>query len=203
MKQILLIISLLLTSVIYGYAADNDAESTIKKVSDAISGNQSTEANITFSAPGLETPSKGVIKLQGNMTRIIMPDFQMWYDGTTMWAYSEATGEVNMTSPSADELVTISPYAALNNYKPLFNIKGDKGSLILTPKDAKSLPYKEITLQIDNTKGYITKAVVTDINGGKQTIVINNYKKGNKLPESAFKFNKAEVPQGTPVIDLR
>lgn len=187
------------------YSADNNIDETIKKIITSISPDNSIEANISLTAPGLEYPSKGVIKLQGYMTHIIMSDFIMWYDGTTMWAYSEATGEVNITSPSVDELITISPYAALNNYKPIFDIKEEKSAkkLLLIPKDTKSIPLKNIMLHIDNANNYITKIEVSNINGEKQTIVINNYKKRNKLPESAFRFNTTDVPQGTPVIDLR
>lgn len=205
MKAIITFIIAVLFSA-YSFAADN-GQHIIDNVMGSISPDHSTEANFAITASGQTSPSRGVIKLQGNMMRISMPEMSLWYDGGLLWSYSDATGEVNITAPTAEELATLSPYAALAHCKSLFNIKSSQSNglttLILSPKDRKKSPFKEISLQINNRTYYIMKAVVKNVDGTTQTIQINNYKRGNKLPESAFKFNNAEVPSGTPIIDLR
>ena len=48
--------------------------------------------------------SNGTIAMQGSKFRVISPEAKSWYDGKTQWSWSPLTSEVNITSPTTEEL---------------------------------------------------------------------------------------------------
>lgn len=150
--------------------------------------------------------SKGSIAMKGNKFRILSDEVKSWYDGKTMWSYSTATQEVNITNPSQDELLKSNPYFAARGYKSSFNLpekatkSGSYYVIKLTPK--KKADFKSVTLYIGVANYNIHKAKFIQNDGSEVTIAISNFKKGVKMP-NPFAFNKALVPKGTEVVDLR
>ena len=61
--------------------------------------------------------STGYIKLQRQKFVINMGGTITWFDGKTMWTYVKANDEVNVTTPSADAVAKMNPYAFLSFYK--------------------------------------------------------------------------------------
>ena len=57
--------------------------------------------------------SKGNIVMKGNQFRILANNIKSWYDGKTQWTYSSATQEVNISTPSANQLVMVNPFIRL------------------------------------------------------------------------------------------
>lgn len=147
--------------------------------------------------------SKGNIVMKGNQFRILANNIKSWYDGKTQWTYSSATQEVNVSTPSANQLVMVNPLAAAQSLKAGYSMSAKKSGtgyvLTLKPK-AKS---KVVSIALYVSKNYVlTKAVYTT-NKGNQTLTISNYKTKVSTSASTFKFSKNQVPAGTEVVDLR
>ena len=147
--------------------------------------------------------SKGNIVMKGNQFRILANNIKSWYDGKTQWTYSSATQEVNISTPSANQLVMVNPLAAAQSLKAGYSMSAKKSGtgyvLTLKPK-AKS---KVVSIALYVSQNYVlTKAVYTT-NKGSQTLTISNYKTKVSTSASTFKFSKNQVPAGTEVVDLR
>ncbi len=163
----------------------------------------------TFKAAGVVSAgysmgsSKGTIVMNGSKFRVLANDLKAWYDGKTQWTYSKATGEVNVTSPTSQELVMVNPLVAAQSLKAGYYMtvtrKPNYFILKLTPKRKSNV--KAITLYI-NRKYQVYNAVYSTSKGAT-TLKITNYKTHAQYPATTFRFQKSMVPAGTEVIDLR
>ncbi len=184
-------------------AAAETADQIVGKVLGALNTGSVT-ARVAITGGG--TSTSGTIVLQGRCFKINTTAVKAWYDGTTLWSFSPATDEVNVTEPTADELLTISPYAMVTAYRGAFTAtiasrKGSTTTLRFTPKKRSGI--KEVTATV-STPGYrITRVVITMTNGTAYTTTISGYTTGKAYAASTFRFSPGEVPKGTPVNDLR
>ncbi|MGM9803417.1 MAG: outer membrane lipoprotein carrier protein LolA [Muribaculaceae bacterium] len=168
-----------------------------------ISGGISANYVVTSS----QGSASGKIEMQGNKFRITSPELMCWYNGTTQWAYSAATGEVNITTPTVEEMQMSNPYVALTSmkqkchiYRAFTQVSGFY-TIKLVPK-LKSSGIKQILLYVVNGSDNISKAYFEMSDGNSYTTKITNYK-NVKLSDSVFTFDKKSVPAGTEVVDLR
>ena len=134
---------------------------------------------------------RGTIVMDGSKFRILSDDLKCWYDGTTQWAYSTMTGEVNITEPTQEELQLSNPYAALVAFKESSSV-----SMVTTPQGAYMLsliPQSQesdvrlIQLFVGIKSLQIEKAVFVMADNSQYTVVVKNYTTGKKFPASTFK----------------
>ena len=147
--------------------------------------------------------SHGTIVMKGNQFRILANNIKSWYDGKTQWTYSTATDEVNVTTPTAQQLVMIHPLAAAQSLKSGYkmSVKKRGAGYVLTLKPKAKSKVVSVTLYV--SKSYVlTKAIYTT-KKGSETLTISNYKTKVATNAATFKFNKKMVPAGTEVVDLR
>ncbi len=150
--------------------------------------------------------SKGTIAMQGNKFRVFSPEAKSWYDGKTQWSWSPVTSEVNITSPTADELQLTNPMAAVQHFKAAFNMKKAKAKtantyvIKLTPKKKDNI--KTLWLYFDERTSLLRTARFEMNDKTVYNIRITGYQH-KSLPASTFTFNKSQVPAGTQVVDLR
>ncbi len=152
----------------------------------------------------------GKAYLKGNKFKLDVPDGITWFDGKTQWIYMDGSDEVNVTSPTGEELMAISPVALLNMYKSGFKLsyKGeakDKGKsvyLIDMIPQKKGSDITKFSLKIDKVTNLFTEIFIKDKNGMNNTVVIRKSEKSTNLPDSFFIFNKKDYPN-VEVIDLR
>lgn len=166
-------------------------------------GKGAVSASYSVSGQGA---ASGTIVLSGKKFRMLSSAMKCWYDGKTMWTYSQATGEVNITTPTAADLAMTNPYAIAQSYKQSFTMSkgtsaGGVYTIKMTPKKKSNI--KELTLTINTQTYRISKVQFLMTNKTKTTITVNNYKTGVKADSKTFKFDKSLVPKGTPVVDLR
>lgn len=200
-KNVLMMVLWIMTAV---SAVAQTPTEVLDKTLAALSG----KGNITadYKITSSQGAQSGSIVFNGNKFRLLSPEMKCWYDGKTQWAYSSATGEVNITTPTASDLQMTNPYVAARNYKSAFNLpktvtkKGSYYIITLTPK--KKGGFKSLTLTIGTANYNIHKAKFTLSDDSALTIAISNYKTKVKMP-NPFAFNKALVPKNTPVVDLR
>ena len=176
----------------------------LDKCVSAINASGGVTANYSISSS--QGTSTGTISMQGNKFRVVSPDAKCWYDGTTQWSWSPLTGEVNITTPTAEDLQMTNPIAAVRHFKANFNMKKAKAqtsktyAIKLTPKKKDSI--KTLWLYFDETTSLLRTARFEMSDKSVYIIKITGYKH-KSLPASTFKFDKSQGPAGTEVADLR
>lgn len=161
----------------------------------------------SYKLTGKQGNSSGTITMSGNKYRLLSREMKCWYDGATMWTYSVATGEVNITTPTAADLQMSNPYAASQDLKSNYNMWKAAGqipgcyAIMMQPK--KKSPIKSLYLYIDNKTSMLRNIHVKMNDGNAYTITLTNYKTGVSVNASTFTFDKSQVPKGTEVVDLR
>ncbi|MBR2084153.1 MAG: hypothetical protein IJ879_06005 [Muribaculaceae bacterium] len=132
----------------------------LDKCVSAINASGGVTANYSISSS--QGTSTGTISMQGNKFRVVSPDAKCWYDGTTQWSWSPLTGEVNITTPTAEDLQMTNPIAAVRHFKANFNMKKAKAqtsktyAIKLTPKKKDSI--KTLWLYFDETTSLLRTA---------------------------------------------
>ncbi len=185
-------------------ASAQSPKSVVDKVLGALKGGKAVSATYTVASP--QGSTRGTMVLSGKKFRVLATDIKCWYNGKTMWSYSPATDEVNITTPTAAELQMTNPYSAAQNFKSSYIIsKGGTGSgtytIRFTPKKKSNVKHMLVT--VSTSTWLISKAVVEHSDGSKTTITISNYNRNASAAASTFEFDKTQVPAGTEVVDLR
>ena len=149
--------------------------------------------------------STGYIKLQRQKFVINMGGSITWFDGKTMWTYVQANDEVNVTTPSADAVAKMNPYAFLSFYKKGYAVQMGKSTakeyeVILTGKQGS--PYKKVVVRINKSTRYPSVITMTSSKDAVTTIRCNSFLKNQKYKDGTFQFNKKNYPNAE-VVDLR
>lgn len=185
-------------------ASAQSPSSVVDKVLAALKSNKAVSASYTVASP--QGSSHGTLVMSGKKFRVLANDVKCWYNGTTMWAYSSATDEVNITTPTAADLQMTNPYSVAQNFKSSYIVsKGGTASgtytLRFTPKKKSNV--KHLLVTVSTSTWLINKAVIVETSGKQSTITISNYNRNASASTSTFEFDKSQVPAGTEVVDLR
>ena len=151
---------------------------------------------------------EGEIFLKGEKFHLKGNGIQSWYDGKTQWSYSEDTQEVNISTPTPDELQSVNPYALMQTYKEGYNYQykgmsniGGRNlhQVVLLPE--KSTDITSITLYL--TKEHLPAAILIQHSNQTETLInIVSCRLHQQVDESIFTFDKKEYPEAE-IIDLR
>lgn len=196
------IIICLLSALSLQVSAQKDVKA--KEVLDAVVANyeKSTGTEIIFGGT-----MDGSIILKGEKFVLDCGGIKSWFDGKTLWSYVEENEEVNVSSPTNDELQAINPYMMLGMYRNGFNYvyAGEKNrngtackEVVMTPE--KNQDVKRIVVDV-NSKMEPVYICIEGYNGEKQEIEIRKYLP-KKTDDSMFVFDKAKYPK-VEIIDLR
>ena len=138
------------------------------------------------------------------------PDMITWFDGTTQWSFVERNEEVNVSTPTGEELQATNPTLLLRSYEKGFTAKYKGESTSPSGKaahDIELVPKKKsdivrVELQIEKFSGLPASIAVFSKNGISSTIRISKMKTGVNQPDSYFVFNEKDYPDAE-IIDLR
>lgn len=203
MRRLFSIVSLLMVALCVGAASTGGA--LLQRCAARIKSAPSLSVTYTVSADG--NTAEGLLVLQGEMFTISTPGMVSWYDGKSQWTYSDQIGEVNVISPTAEEVQQINPFAIVKSFSSSYSSEQVKSSsagmttLRLTANNRKS-DISSADVTINDKTLYPTRIVLTMSNRQKVTINIKNVKAGGKLPVSNFRFDAKRYPN-VQVIDLR
>lgn len=148
--------------------------------------------------------------VKGNKFKLNLPYATTWFDGKTQWVLLNDANEVNISTPSADELSIISPLALLNMYKSGYILKEAVNKTIngqevaeieMTPTD-KTQDLRTISISINKKTNVVAEVKFTLKNGLHNKLTISEFNINEKYPNELFSFNKLNHP-GVEVIDLR
>ena len=185
-------------------ASAQSPSSVVDKVLGSLKGGKAVSASYAMSSS--QGSSKGTLVISGKKFRVLASDIKCWYNGKTMWSYSPATGEVNITTPTASDLQMTNPYSAAQNFKSSYIIskggtRNGTYTIRFTPKKKSNVKHMLVT--VSTSTWLITKAEVVETSGAKTTVTISNYNRNASASASTFEFDKSQVPAGTEVVDLR
>ena len=149
----------------------------------------------------------GSLLLQGKCFVLDCAGITSWYDGETQWSYVRQNDEVNVSTPTEEELNTVHPYAWISHSENAFHCRyagqrqaGGKTveEVVLTPKQGNSLP--SITLRIGTDHRPVSICLQAD--GQRQEFTVTTYETLQRQPLSAFRFPIKEYPNAE-IVDLR
>lgn len=153
---------------------------------------------------------EGTIHMKGDKFTLVTPDMTTWFDGTTQWSYVERNEEVNVSTPTGEELQFTNPALLLRVYKKGFTPKYIGESTAPNGKsayDIELIPKKKgdivkVELQIEKYSNFPATIRIEAKNGISNTIHISNLKTGVNQPDDFFVFKEGDYPEAE-VIDLR
>ncbi|KAA6329657.1 Outer-membrane lipoprotein carrier protein [termite gut metagenome] len=154
---------------------------------------------------------QGSIQLREEKILLKTDDTVIWFDGKTQWSYWAETEEVNVTTPTREELQSISPYVLLSAYQKGFECQ--KGSKTLF----QGKPINEVLLtaaannrqDILRARLYILKETYQLVfieleqqGGSRSEITVTGYQTKKNYDDALFRFSTKEYPNAE-IIDLR
>lgn len=207
----------LLACLLFGFGVVSHAQnaaSILDKAAEAYEGSNGISAafalNTRSEVQKMSESFEGTINMKGDKFTLVTPDMVTWFDGTTQWTYVERNEEVNVSTPTGDELQFTNPALLLRVYKKGFTPKyiGESTAtngkttydIELTPK--KKGDITRVVLQIEKFSNFPASIKVEAKNGVSNTIHISQLKTGVNQPDSFFVFKESDYPDAD-VIDLR
>ena len=202
--SILLVAAMAVASSVQSMAQSNPAQARaiLDKTSKVIGHKSGVSASFTLNNPTTGNVS-GTIAVKGGKFNARTPQAIVWFNGKTQWTYMKKTQEVNVTTPTQAQQMTMNPYTFINLYKTGYNMtltqNAQSYEVHLTAQNKKRT-VQELYISI-NKKSYVPSRIKMRQNSTWSTITVSNFKAKNQ-PNSVFTFNQKDFPQAE-VIDLR
>lgn len=213
-RLIILTLSILLVSVVSTAQSSTESKAILDKASQLFEQSEGVKLSFTLTPDnpdgGAFEPQQGIAFIKGDKFKLDMPYSTVWFDGITQWVLLNNANEVNISSPTPQELISISPLGLLNMYKTEYVLKKPiqrsfNGKAIteieMTPTK-KSQDFMRLTISLDNKTNSVVMIRFITRDGSKNKLTISNYNSNNKFTNDLFRFNKNNHP-GVEIIDLR
>lgn len=208
MKHVLFFLSMVIATLCaiptqsYAQANAKQARAIMDKTAKVISKPGGISASFTMAHP-TNGKISGTIAVKGNKFHAKTSAATVWFNGKTQWTYMKKTQEVNVTTPTQAQQMTMNPYTFINLYKTGYNMtltqNAQSYEVHLTAQNKKRT-VQELYISI-NKKSYVPSRIKMRQNSTWSTITVSNFKAKNQ-PNSVFTFNQKDFPQAE-VIDLR
>ena len=211
--RMFVVVLLLSVQGIKAVAQTADANAIIEKTSLLYKQSKGMDilfaANIRSDKNSISESFEGIITMKNDKFILKTPDMMVWFDGVTQWTYITRNKEVNISTPSGDDLRMLNPMALLQDYKKDFNVSyiGESTSsnakisydVALIPKKKDDI--EKIEIQIEKSTSLPAKLVVMMSNDIRNTVTIKEIKEINPS-DGIFVFPKDDYPDAE-IIDLR
>lgn len=200
MKRIVTTMALVLGFALTGMA--QTAREVLDKCATKVSAPEGVQAQFSMNSAQYGQAS-GTIAVKGRKFCASTDVTSMWFDGTTLWTYVKQNDEVNVTTPSEQQLQVLNPYNFINLYKDGFNTTMTTTAqcyvVHLTAADPQR-KVQELFINID--KSTYAPTEVKLLQKQKWTTFTIGQLKTTALSDATFRFNSADFPSAE-VIDLR
>jgi len=152
----------------------------------------------------------GSIMLKGSKFKLDTGDMTTWFDGINQWVYIQTNNEVNLSKPSAKELLMINPVNVFQLYNHGFTSKlladkaenGKKFYQVELKPNAKTDITLSIVASFDKSTYRPISITITNKDKSGSKISIGSYLTGQAYTDAQFAFQPKEYPN-TEVVDLR
>lgn len=197
-----------------GNVQAQDAQAILDKAAQMYEQSNGIKANFAIHSvvpqQNISESFEGIIEMKGDKFKLETPDMITWYDGQTQWVYVMRNEEVNVSTPSGDELQLTNPAVLLRQYKKGFSVQYKGTSTTRQAKSAyditlipkKKSDIQQIDLQIEKMSNIPAAITITDKNKATVSINISKWETGKNQADSFFSFNESDYPDAE-VIDLR
>ncbi len=159
----------------------------------------------------IQTASKGRIILKDDKYKIESLGSTVYFDGKTVWTYTEDIEEVVITQPdSADDNFISNPAKIFYLYNRDFKyryvgetlINGIKMNEIYLYPENLDQPWSSFRIFTDTEKDIINAMIIKGKDGTDYNIFINNYVTDDEPDDSVFTFDVSKHKKAE-IIDLR
>ncbi len=200
-KLRILLLFISLSFACFSYAIESPKEILNKVASNFTKGQA---VSIDFLLHEGEKNAKGNIIIKGEKYFLSVEGIKIWFDGKTMWTYVLNNEEVNITSPTKEEIKKSSPFSFLYMYNEGYDLKmgvskGDYNEIIMT-RTLSSRAFSKIIIRI-NKRTYDPMFIQIENQNTIMSISDMTITR-KKLVDSEFKFNENLYPN-IDLIDLR
>lgn len=200
MKKIVLAITLLL--LLAGTASAQTARKVLDKCASTVSQSGGVTASFTMNSAQYGNAS-GTVSIKGKMFHVQSSATTMWFDGKTLWTYMPSNDEVNISTPTAQQLQSLNPYHFISMYKQGYaytmTSSATAYNVHLTSTDAQH-KIGEAFITVD--KGSYAPTEIRLLQGDRWTTFTISGLKAERQPDSKFRFNSSAYPDAE-IIDLR
>ena len=200
MKKIVFVITALLMMGASAFA--QTALSVLDKCAATVASSDGVSANFTMNSAQYGNAS-GTIAIKGQKFQMTSSSTTMWFDGKTLWTYMASNEEVNISTPTAQQLQSLNPYNFINLYKSGYSYT------MTTSATAYNVHLTSTNTQHKISEGFITVDKTTYapkeiklLQGNKWTTFTISGLKAEKIDDSKFRFNSSAYPDAE-IIDLR
>ena len=213
-RSIILFLSILLLTTTSYAQSSAESRAILDKASQLFEQSEGVKLSFILAPDspdgGNFEPQEGVAFIKRNKFKLDMPYSTTWFDGTTQWVLLKDANEVNISNPTPEDLVSISPLGLLNMYKSNYTLKSpttrtfngkETTEIEMTPIN-KWQDFERLTIAIDKKTNSVVMVRFTTRDGSKNKLTISNYNSNNKYTNDLFQFNKNNHP-GVEIIDLR
>ena len=201
LKKLLFGLTLVLCNLSVSYA-QLTARQVLDKCAATSSSAQGVQADFLMTSAQYGD-TNGTISIKGKKFYVSTSVTKIWFDGTTLWTYMTNNDEVNVTTPTTEQLQTLNPYNFINIYKSGFTTTMTKSATAynvhLTATDVTS-KIKELFITVDS-QNYAPHEIKMLTGNRWTTFTVSNLK-SKTLQESMFRFTPSDYPDAE-VIDLR
>lgn len=200
-KLRILLLFISLSFACFSYAIESPKEILNKVASNFTKGQA---VSIDFLLHEGEKNAKGNIIIKGEKYFLSVEGIKIWFDGKTMWTYVLNNEEVNITSPTEEEIKKSSPFLFLYMYNEGYDLKmgvskGDYNEIIMT-RTLSSRAFSKIIIRI-NKRTYDPMFIQIENQNTIMSISDMTITR-KKFVDSEFKFNENLYPN-IDLIDLR
>lgn len=150
---------------------------------------------------------RGTIWMKGQKFVLECSGVKSWFNGETQWSYVEENQEVNVSTPTPEEIQSINPYTLVTMYRQGFDYRyqglqirnGKRGNEItLIPNNTQDIRMFLLSIGEDSVPFYVG---VDMTNGHYEEFIVTKYEKMT-LNDDFFNFDEKAYPN-VEVIDLR
>lgn len=189
---------------------DEHARRILDRTAAILEAKGGVEITFLLRTDGVQGSTQGSIALKGNKFHLKTPSTITWFDGTTQWSYLVDNQEVNVSTPTPEELQHINPYAFINLYKqgylyrsgPTKRHKGKSVEEIILNAESSRQEIQSVTLLVNAVTAEPLSIKITDSNKNTTVIEVVAFKKALNLPDERFIFDTKKYPEAE-IIDLR
>ncbi len=212
--SIIITLSILMLSAASYAQSSAESKAILDKASELFEQSEGVKLSFTLSPDspdgGAFEPQEGIAFVKRNKFKLDMSYSTIWFDGTTQWVLLKDVNEVNISNPTPQELISISPLGLLNMYKTNYILKKPVArsfngkattEIEMTPID-KMQDFERLSIFLDNKTNNVVMVKFATRDGNKNKLTISDYNSSNKFTNDLFQFNKNNHP-GVEIIDLR
>jgi len=162
----------------------------------------------SFSRTTEQGRNNGIMLLQGKKMHLSTEDMKMWYNGKTQWSLINESGEVNVSTPTEQEMISMNPYSFLELYKKGYKLKVRQTKLrnkevYEIHLEARPANNNAQEIYVDVTKkDFVPLCIRIRQNNDWSRISIHSIQGNQHFKETDFEFPKSEYPN-VDIIDLR